>query len=353
MASYDANRLIEAFTGDDYSDAALEQSYREIDAEADFSVETVGGARVIRISNETGSGIMHFVTLMPGVHLAFNDFNMESCFTGFSSNENHLSVNYCKSGRIEQVLPGGSHSYTSQGDFKISDFEHHAGTYYFPTGHYQGIAINFDIGECQAMFARAFDGFSIDLAALRAKYCHGHVPYVIHDFEEGERIFGGLYDVGFYKFKTYAQVAALNTLVVMDRLEYRAEDQLLEYYNPSHVEKVKRAASIMTGDLARSYTVEQLAELVGLSVTSFKTCFKGVYGSPPHSYLKAQRIDCAAQMLCSTNLSIADVGIAVGYDSPSKFSAAFKSAMGQTPSQYRLLLANGTSPQSVCDEVLK
>lgn len=335
MAAYDTSQLASTFTDKECSDTSLEQTYRAIDAETSFSVETVGGERIIRVSNETGEGIMRFTTIMPGVHLAFNDFNMSSCFSRFSSSEGHLSVNYCKSGRIEEVLPGGSHSYMSQGDFKIFDFEHHAGTYYFPTRHYQSIAIDFDIKECQTAFARAFDGFSVDVTALRAKYCQGHVPYIIHDFEEGERIFGGLYDVGCCKFKTYAQVAALDTLVILDRLEYRENNQSSGYFSHAQVEKAKRAASIIVDNLARSYTVEQLSELVGLPITTFKTCFKGVFGSPPYGYLRAHRMDRAAQMLRDTNQPIADIGVAVGYNSPSKFSAAFKTVMGQTPSQYR------------------
>lgn len=366
MAACGSRRLASALPDEKCSDTALEQAYRAIDAETGFSVETVDGERVIRVSNETGEGTMRFATIMPGVHLTFNDFNMASCFSGFSSSEGHLSVNYCKSGRIEEALPGGSHSYTSQGDLKISDFEHHAGTYYFPTMHYQGIAIDFDIEVCQTAFARAFDGFSIDMTALRAKYCQGHVPYVIHDFEEGGRIFDGLYDVGSCKFKTYAQAAALDILIVLDRLEYRENNQSSGYFSHAQVEKVKRAASVMMDDLARSYTVEHLSELAGLPITTFKTCFRGVFGSPPYRYLRAHRMDRAAQMLRDTNQPIAGIGVAVGYNSPSKFSAAFKTAIGQTPSQYRRssattpdegawakALANGASSPRVRDETFE
>lgn len=327
--------LISAFYRQQVADRSLAEAYRAIDSETDFSVETDGDNRIIRISNETGEGIVRFAEIMPGIHLSFNDFNMDSCFWGVSSDDNHLSINYCKSGRIEQAMPGGPYAYTAQGDFKISDFEREAGTYVFPTGHYQGVTLDFDIDLCQKALEDISTGFAIDIAALRAKYCRGNAPYVIHGFSEGERIFGDLYDVKLQKFKTYAQIAALNALVILDRLDYREENQALEYFHQAQVERIKRAHDLMTEDLTTTYTVEQLAKSVGVPATAFKLCFKGVYGAPPFSYLRAYRMDRAAEMLRNTDRPIADVGVSVGYDSPSKFTAAFRAVMGTTPSSYR------------------
>ncbi|MFR1637761.1 MAG: helix-turn-helix domain-containing protein [Eggerthellaceae bacterium] len=43
----------------------------------------------------------------------------------------------------------------------------------------------------------------------------------------------------------------------------------------------------------------------------------------------------AAALLRETDLRVADIGLAVGYDSPSKFTAAFKAVIGQTPTVHR------------------
>ena len=53
----------------------------------------------------------------------------------------------------------------------------------------------------------------------------------------------------------------------------------------------------------------------------------------------------AAEMLAAEReISIAEIGCSVGYDSASKFSAAFKRAMGMTPSEYRM--ERGTKHES-------
>ena len=43
----------------------------------------------------------------------------------------------------------------------------------------------------------------------------------------------------------------------------------------------------------------------------------------------------AARLLRETERSVADIAQAVGYDSPSRFSAAFKETYGVLPREYR------------------
>lgn len=79
----------------------------------------------------------------------------------------------------------------------------------------------------------------------------------------------------------------------------------------------------------------ELARLVGLSPTALKSCFKGVYGMPPYTYLRTYRMERASEMLRQGELPVSDIAATVGYGSPSKFTAAFKALMGVTPSAYR------------------
>ena len=72
-----------------------------------------------------------------------------------------------------------------------------------------------------------------------------------------------------------------------------------------------------------------------MSLTAFKECFKGIYGASPAAYVRSMRMDMAAKMLRGTDMRVVDIATSVGYDSPSKFSAAFKAATGLAPSEYR------------------
>ena len=300
-----------------------------------FELSVEGDVCLIRILNETGEGTIRFVTVMPGVYLSFNEFNMARCFTGFAFDGNHISVNHCRAGRIEQALPGGTYSYTARGDLRVSDFVGHAGTYVFPTEHYSGVAVDFDIDVCEEPIRCMLDGFPVSVRALRKKFCHAGLPFVLHDCSAAEHVFSELYTVGQRSFRTFATVKILDLLLLLDRMEVDERGRQVEYFQRAQVEAVKRAHALMIADLTRTYGVEELARLVGLSPTALKGCFKGVYGMPPYSYLRAYRMERAAEMLLQGKLSVSDIAATVGYGSPSKFTAAFRALMGVTPSVYR------------------
>ncbi len=300
-----------------------------------FELSVEGDVCLIRILNETGEGTIWFVTVMPGVYLSFNEFNMARCFTGFAFDGNHISVNHCRAGRIEQALPGGTYSYTARGDLRISDFVGHAGTYVFPTEHYSGVTVDFDIDVCEEPIRCMLDGFPVSVRALRKKFCHGGLPFVLHDCSAAEHVFSELYTVGQESLRVFAKVKMLDLLLLLDRVDGDDRGRQVEYFQRAQVEGVKRACALMVADLTRSYGVGELARLVGLSTTALKSCFKGVYGMPPYTYLRTYRMERAAEMLRQGELSVSDIAVTVGYGSPSKFTAAFKALMGVTPSAYR------------------
>ena len=71
-------------------------------------------------------------------------------------------------------------------------------------------------------------------------------------------------------------------------------------------------------------------------LTSKKACFKGVYGTSIFAYMRAYRMNRAAVLLrAGGGKSVAEIAGRVGYDSPSKFAAAFKEVMGKSPLEYR------------------
>ncbi|TKD01376.1 AraC family transcriptional regulator [Polyangium fumosum] len=90
----------------------------------------------------------------------------------------------------------------------------------------------------------------------------------------------------------------------------------------------------MHGQLARSWTVAQLAKTAALSRSAFFERFTRTVGLPPMEYLLAWRMAVARDLLRHQDLGIAEVAERVGYGSASTFSTAFSRYVGQPPSQY-------------------
>ena len=82
-------------------------------------------------------------------------------------------------------------------------------------------------------------------------------------------------------------------------------------------------------------TIEGLCHLYPINPTTLKEVFKDVYGTSIAAHLKEHRMEKAARLLRETDASMAEVARRGGYESQSKFTAAFKDQYGCLPTMYR------------------
>jgi AraC-like DNA-binding protein len=90
----------------------------------------------------------------------------------------------------------------------------------------------------------------------------------------------------------------------------------------------------MHAQLARSWTVPELAKAAALSRSTFFERFTRTVGLPPMEYLLALRMAVARDLLRRHDHGIAEVAERVGYGSASTFSTAFNRHVGQPPGRY-------------------
>lgn len=93
----------------------------------------------------------------------------------------------------------------------------------------------------------------------------------------------------------------------------------------------------MHGQVARSWTMAQLAKTVALSRSAFFARFTRTVGLPPMEYLLAWRMAVAKDLLRRKDLGVAEVAERVGYGSASTFSTAFRRHVGQPPGRFARL----------------
>lgn len=99
--------------------------------------------------------------------------------------------------------------------------------------------------------------------------------------------------------------------------------------------QVRKVTSYMQDHLGEAVGLDDLAALVGLSRFHFCTAFRKATGRTPHAQLVELRMDRARRMLTIPNLAVTEIALAVGYETPSSFTAAFRKATGTTPSAFR------------------
>lgn len=87
-------------------------------------------------------------------------------------------------------------------------------------------------------------------------------------------------------------------------------------------------------DVARGWTVEQLARTAGMSRAVFAERFARTIGIPPMQYLLEWRVALAKEMLRGERPSLAMIAQRVGYQSASAFTTAFTRVAGCSPSEF-------------------
>lgn len=82
------------------------------------------------------------------------------------------------------------------------------------------------------------------------------------------------------------------------------------------------------------FTVEELSAIVGLSRTHLYKKLMHITGKGPAEFIRTVRLKRARQLLEKSQLQIAEIAYAVGFNSPKRFTVNFKNEFGISPSEY-------------------
>jgi AraC-like DNA-binding protein len=131
-------------------------------------------------------------------------------------------------------------------------------------------------------------------------------------------------------------------LVLVDTVRdhfVRHPDRAPGWYTALADELVGHSLRAVHSDPAAPWSVTNLASTVGLSRAAFSRRFSASVGEPPMTYVKRWRLSLAADHLADPDLTVGRVAALVGYQNPFTFSAAFKAHFGQSPTDYRAVVA--------------
>lgn len=106
---------------------------------------------------------------------------------------------------------------------------------------------------------------------------------------------------------------------------------LSEIFTPVHVE-FKRA---IQENLFNPLSIDQLAFICHMSLSTFKREFRKVFNETPARYIKNKRLERAASLLLCSNEAISAIAYETGFQDASTFSATFQDKYSVSPSDYR------------------
>lgn len=93
--------------------------------------------------------------------------------------------------------------------------------------------------------------------------------------------------------------------------------------------------TIIEANLLNDLSLQELATLTNLSLSSFKREFEKHFDDSPARYFKKKKLEHAAKLLKSTEMRISDVAFESGFNDLAGFSKSFHKEFGVSPSDYR------------------
>ena len=82
-------------------------------------------------------------------------------------------------------------------------------------------------------------------------------------------------------------------------------------------------------------SINDLARLTGMSLSSFKRHFEKIYQDSPAQYIQSKKIQEACNLLLRSSLSIREIAYRTGFQDPSHFTKVFRKWAGHSPMEFR------------------
>jgi AraC family transcriptional regulator, glycine betaine-responsive activator len=124
---------------------------------------------------------------------------------------------------------------------------------------------------------------------------------------------------------------------ILDRVRDAKDQQHipLQAQVGAHNQILIKAATLMEANVEEPLALEELASYVGVSRRQLERLFKRYLGRVPTRYYLELRLRRARELLLQTDLSVMDITVACGFQSPPHFSKCYRGLFGYPPSMER------------------
>ena len=273
--------------------------------------------------------------LYPGIEISYNYFLADRFPFHHRHRSSAMAIDHCCRGRIGWEMGDGLSLYFGSGDLSFHmNTECGDSVITLPLGYYEGLSLTLDIDILEHQSPELIRDAGIDIRKLCHKFCSDRSVAALPASSHIEHIFSEVYDLPERMILPYLKLKCQELLLFL-AMTKPADTKPLDPYYSGQIEIIHQIHDQLTEDLTKRYTIEELSRQYMINTAALKSIFKSVYGLPIASYMKHYRISQAAEMLREGSDNISSIARAVGYESQSKFSSAFKDIMDILPTEYR------------------
>jgi transcriptional regulator GlxA family with amidase domain len=99
--------------------------------------------------------------------------------------------------------------------------------------------------------------------------------------------------------------------------------------------RLRRVLEHIEANIDQRLSLQQLAQIAGLSRMYFAAQFRSAMKRSPHDYIIQRRVEIAKTMLVETCEPIVNIALSVGFQTQAHFTTVFGRIVGRTPRHWR------------------
>ena len=279
----------------------------------------------------------HFrrIFLYPGIQLCYFTANTDSFTVHHPRYAHMMEINYCHSGRLGWKMESGHEIYLGPGDFSIHTLDLCADSIVqFPSGTYDGLTLYIDLQILSETPPEPLSGTEHLAEIFREKFWQNEDIASFAGNAQTDTIFSAFYEQPEQLQMAFQKIKCIEILLYLCKMDPGRNERLTKYQS-EQVEIIRQVHEYLTLHIGERITIEELSRRYLINPTTLKSVFKSVYGNSLAAHINEHRMEHAAKLLIQTDLSIAEIGQQVGYESQSKFTSAFKRCYQMLPKEYR------------------
>ncbi|MBC7495190.1 MAG: helix-turn-helix transcriptional regulator, partial [Flavobacterium sp.] len=120
-------------------------------------------------------------------------------------------------------------------------------------------------------------------------------------------------------------------------LVQKYDGSIVNFFTKSNkIKQNTKLQNIVENNIFSKLSLEELAFLCHMSLSTFKREFIKIYQLSPSRWFQDKRLEKSAQLLTQEKERPSDIYLTVGYESLSSFTQSFKQKFGKTPKKYQL-----------------
>lgn len=146
-------------------------------------------------------------------------------------------------------------------------------------------------------------------------------------------------DIGYVRANNVSDATLLHAahMIIHQLLDHPFEESNVPSdVHPLGQVAVAKVINLLTENMDRHLTVEEMADVVGMSRHHFSRRFKAATGKSPYQFALCHKLQCAADLLKQEHhFSVTEIAQNFGFDNPGQFTRQFIRLFGIAPRFWR------------------